>query len=260
MNRTRTAIAALAAGLVFSAQALADATVASMKGDVRIGNDAVVNTQRIFSGATVNTGPGAQVILKFDDQQQVVLNENTTFRIADYRYRPAEPRSDRAVFDLLRGALRFISGVVGARNPNVVALRVPQATIGIRGTDFMVALVNPAFINVVNGSIAATNSAGTVVFGQGAVGSIASASTLAAAIPASALPGAATGAFSNLAAAQVAAAVTPAVAQGVAAGAATGAVAAPTAGIGAAVAVGVGAAIIGTAVDDGEGAATTTHH
>jgi hypothetical protein len=261
MNHTRTAIAALAAGLLVSAQALADATVTSMKGDVRIGNDAVIDTQRIFTGATVNTGPGAQVILKFDDQQQVVLNENTTFKIADFRYRASEPRSDRAVFDLLRGALRFVTGVIGARNPNTVALRVPQATIGIRGTDFMVAIVNPAYVNVVNGSIATTNSAGTVVFGQGAVGSIASTSTLATAIPASALPGAASGAFSNLAAAQVAAAVTPAVAQGVAAGAATGAVAAPTAGIGAAVAVGVGAAIIGTAVGDDESTtATTTHH
>jgi hypothetical protein len=261
MNHTHTAIAALAAGLVCSVQALADATVTSMKGDVRIGNDAVITTQRIFTGATVNTGPGAQVILMFDDQQQVVLNENTTFRIADFRYVAKQPRSDRAVFDLLRGALRFISGVVGARSPNTVALRVPQATIGIRGTDFMVAIVNPAYVNVVHGSIAATNSAGTVVFGQGAVGSIASTSTLATAIPASALPGAATGAFSNLAAAQVTAAVTPAVAQGVAAGAATGAAAAPTAGIGAAVVVGVGAAVIGTAVGyESGGTSTTTHH
>ncbi|HEU4646033.1 MAG TPA: FecR family protein [Burkholderiales bacterium] len=258
MKKIQFAVATLAA--LLSSAALADAVISSMKGDVRIGNDAAINTQRVFTGTTINTGPGAQVILKFDDQQQVVLNENTTFRIADFRYRATEPRSDRAVFDLLRGALRFISGVVGARNPNTVALRVPQATIGIRGTDFMVALVNPAYVNVVNGSIATTNSAGTVVFGPGAIGSIASTSTLATPIPAAALPGAASGAFSNLAAAQVAAAVTPAAAQGVAAGAAAGTVAAPTAGIGAAIAVGVGAAVIGTAVSDEGGGKSTTQH
>lgn len=258
MKKLQFAIATLAA--LCSSAALADAVISSMKGDVRVGTDAAINTQRVFSGMTINTGPGAQAILKFDDQQQVVLNENTTFRIADFRYRATEPRSDRAVFDLLQGALRFISGIVGARNPNTVALRVPQATIGIRGTDFMVVLVNPAYVNVVHGSIAATNSAGTVVFGPGTIGSIASSSALAAPIPATALPGAASGAFSNLAAAQVTAAVTPAVAQGVAAGAATGAAAAPTAGIGAAIAVGVGAAIIGTAVGKEDGASSTTQH
>jgi hypothetical protein len=247
-----------AAALVASAHALADATLVNMRGDVRIGTNPALPQQKVVSGATVTTGVGAQATLKFDDQQQVVLNENTTFRIADFRYRAAEPRADRAVFDLLRGALRFITGVVGARNPNLVQLRVPQATIGIRGTDFMVALVNPAFVNVVSGAISATNGGGAVVFGAGSIGQVASASALAVPIPASALPAAASGAFSNLAAAQVAAAVTPAAASSATAGAATGAVAAPTAGVGTAVVVGVGAAIIGTAVNDTS--TTAVHH
>jgi hypothetical protein len=258
MTVIRNALTALAAGaILFSAQAFADATITSIKGDVRVGNDPATKNQRIFSGATVNTGIGAQAILMFDDQQQVVLNQNTTFKIADFRYRAAEPRGDRAVFDLLRGALRFITGVVGARNPTVVALRVPQSTIGIRGTDFMVALVNPAYVNVIAGSVSTTNAAGTVVFGAGSIGQVASASTLAVPISSSALPAAASGAFNSLAAAQVTAAVTPAAAGGVTAGAGTGAVAAPTAGVGAAVTIGVGAAVVGTAIHD---TSTTTHH
>lgn len=247
------------AALLASAQALADAALVNMKGDVRIGNNPALPQQKVISGSTITTGIGAQATLRFDDRQQVVLNENTTFRITDFRYRAAEPRADRAVFDLLRGALRFITGVVGARNQSVVQLRVPQATIGIRGTDFMVALVNPAYVNVLSGAISTTNGGGAVVFGAGSIGQVASASALAVPIPASALPAAASGAFSNLAAAQVAAAVTPAAASSATAGAATGAVAAPTAGVGAAVAVGVGAAIIGTAVDDGAPTATTHH-
>jgi hypothetical protein len=249
----------VAAALLASTQVLANGALTDMTGDVRVGSNPALPQQRIVSGSTITTGVGAQAIIKFDDQQQVVLNENTTFRITDFRYRATEPRSDRAVFDLLRGALRFISGVVGARNPNVVQLRVPQATIGIRGTDFMVALVNPAFVNVVSGAVSTANGAGTVVFGSGSIGSIASASSLAVPIQASALPAAASGAFGKLAAAQVAAAVTPAAAANATAGAATGAAAAaPTAGVGAAVAIGVGAALIGTAVN--EGGETTTHH
>lgn len=257
MNIARLVLAGLA-GLALSTHALADAVVVALKGDARIGNSPVAKGQRVYSGSTLNTSQSALLTLKFDDDQQIVLNENTTFRIADFRYRAQEPRGDRAVFDLLRGALRFVSGIVAARNPNTVALRAPQMTIGVRGTDFMVAIVNPAYVNVVSGSIAASNSAGTVVFGPGTVGQIASSSSLAVPIQASALPGAASGAFSNLTAAQVGAAVSPAAASGASAGAATGGVAAPSAGVGAAVTLGVGAAIIGVAVD--EGSTTTTHH
>ncbi|MGH8707092.1 MAG: FecR family protein, partial [Burkholderiales bacterium] len=149
-----------AAALLASAQARAEATLVAMRGDVRVGASPAVAQQRVISGSTVNTGIGAQAVLRFDDDQQVVLNENTTFRIADFRYRAAEPRGDRAVFDLLRGALRFITGVVGSRNPNAVQLRVPQATIGIRGTDFMVALVSPAYLQVLNGTTSVVNGAG----------------------------------------------------------------------------------------------------
>lgn len=255
MNKTLFAM--LAAALLAATQAHADAILNNVKGDVRSGSQQLAQGQRVTAGTTINVGPGAQVTLKFDDNMQVVMNENSTLKIADFRYRAQEPSGDRATLDLLRGALRFVTGIVGARNRNTVALRVPQATIGIRGTDFMVALVNPAFVSVISGSIAASNTAGTVVFGPSAIGQIATSASLAVPIPATALPAAASSAFSNLAAAQVTAATTAGAAGSASAGAATGAVAAPTAGIGAAVAVGVGVAIIGVAVDS---APTTTHH
>lgn len=259
MNQVRSILSVLAVGaLLASAQAFADATIKSLKGDVRVGTSVATVNTAVFSGSTVTTGPGAQAYLVFDDKQQIVLNENTTFRIADFRYRATEPRGDRAVFDLLRGALRFITGIVGSRSKSSLALRVPQATIGVRGTDFMVVLVNPAYVNVVNGAVGVTNGGGTAVFGAGSVGQVASASSLAVSIPASSLPAAASSAFSNLAAAQVAAAVTPEVASSAAAGAdAATATGISGAGAGAVVGVGVGAALIGSAVHD---SATTTHH
>ncbi len=77
----------------------------------------------------------------------------------------------------------------------------------------MVALVNPAYLSVLQGTVTATNAAGTVAFGAGVIGSIATSATLAAEIPASELPAAAAEAFSNLSAAAVV---------GAAGGAATG--------------------------------------
>ena len=205
MNQLRSILGACAAAaLLASAQALADGALTSMRGDVRIGNTAAAANQRVLSGATITTGIGAQAIIKFDDQQQVVLDQNTTFRIADFRYRAQEPRGDRAVFDLLRGALRFITGVVGARNPNIVQLRVPQATIGVRGTDFMVAIVNPTYLSVLQGAVTATNTGGTATFRAGDLGVAADDATLTAAIQANALPAAASSAFGRLGALRMA--------------------------------------------------------
>jgi hypothetical protein len=243
--------------------AQADAVITSMRGDARMGNAAVALNQRIYSGSTLHTGPGAQVVLKFDDGQQIVLNETTTFKITDFRYRAAEPRNDRAVFDLLQGALRFITGIVGSRSRDSVQLRIPQATIGIRGTDFMVALVNPAYFNVVQGAIASSNAAGTVVFGAGTVGTVGSASSLALTMPASALPGAVTGAFSNLAAAQVAAAGAAGAAGGAGGASGAAAAAAPVGGAaGVAVGLGVAAGVIGISSSDDNSTVlpATTHH
>ena len=203
--------AVLALGLLaaFSAAgAFAAAVVQSIQGDVRAGPigkpvTGVTLDQRLASGTTVVTGPDAQVILRFDDGQQVVLNHSTHFRIVDFRYDEADPGSDRSVFGLLKGALRIVSGAIATRNRQAVALRTPQATIGIRGTDFMVALVNPAYISVLEGAVTATNAAGTVVFRAGRIGMVPASAELAGAIPASTLPAAAAAAFSNLSAAAV---------------------------------------------------------
>src|SRR5882672_10242748 len=167
--------------LFSAASAFAAGVVQSMKGDVKAGpvgqTDATVAVnQRLMPGTAVTTGADAQVVLRFDDGQQVVLNQNTEFRIVDFRYE-GDSKLDRTVFDLVKGALRMLSGAIVGRNRQVVALRTPQATIGIRGTDFMVALVNPAYVSVLQGAVSVTNAAGTVAFGAGSFGSVATSAT-----------------------------------------------------------------------------------
>jgi len=203
--------AVLALGFLASfsaASAFAAAVVQSIEGDVRAGPigkpvTGVTLDQRLASGTTVVTGPDAQVILRFDDGQQVVLDHSTHFRIVDFQYNEADPKTDRSVFGLLKGALRMVSGAIATRNREAVALRIPQAMIGIRGTDFMVALVNPAYISVLEGAVTATNAAGTVALRAGSIGLVPTSEELAGAIPASTLPEAAAAAFSNLSAAAV---------------------------------------------------------
>jgi hypothetical protein len=263
---TRPMYAALVLGFaaIFStSSALASAVVQAVKGEARAAVDLsrhgpVVPGQRYEPGATFTTGAGGQIVLRFDDGQRVVINENSQFKIAAFKFDEAKPAEDRSVFDLIKGALRVISGTIGKRSQASFQLRVPQATIGIRGTDFMVVLVNPAYISVLQGAVAATNAAGTVAFGAGAVGTVANFTALAVTIPASALPAAAAGAFGNMSAVTVGAAG----AAGSAASGAAGATGAAAGGIGAGtgLAIGAAAAAAAAAAGGGGGSTTTTHH
>lgn len=240
------------AWMLFSLSGLAAALVETATGNVRAGATvgaatAVSKGQRIQPGSVVVTGPGGLTILRFDDGQAVALNENSEFRITEYSFAKDDPKKDRSIFDLLKGAMRSVSGLLASRNAQAYATRIPQGTIGIRGTDFMVAVVNPAYMSVLNGTIAVSNTAGTVTFGAGATATVASATTLATAIAASALPASVAASFNQLGSLPIAGA-------GAATGAAAGGV---TVG-----AVGIAAAIVGVAVaissDDDSTTTTTT--
>ena len=185
---------ALAAPLL----AHASAVVQAFNGDVRSGGAPVTQDQRIFRGSSVTTGIGSRVVLRFDDGQQVILDQNTEFRLADYQYSAGSPREDRSIMDLVKGALRIVSGTIGRRSQDAFQLRTPQMTIGVRGTDFMVAIVNPAYVNVLQGSVAATNAGGTAIFQQGATGMALNSATLPGVIAGAQVPGAAITAFTNL--------------------------------------------------------------
>jgi len=213
----------------------------------------VARNQRVVPGTTVLTGPGAQTIIRFDDGHAVVLNENSEFRVNQYSFDKDKPQSDNIAMQLFRGAMRSVSGLIATRNRQSIALIAPQATIGIRGTDFMIALVNPAYLSVLQGTIGVTNAAGSVAFSAGATATVASATALAVAIPASALPPSVASTFSNLSSVAIGAA---------GAGAATGAAAGGiTAGM-----VAVGVAVVGVAAaaassdDDQQTTTTVTAH
>ena len=196
-------LAAGIAGFLPAASVFAAAVVSEMQGDVRVGaTDAETRSaargERVTPGSTVSTGAGSRAILSFDDGQVAALHENTQFRVDGFRYQLEKPAGDKATFRLLRGALRIVTGALGQRNPAAFTLRTEDTTIGVRGTDFMVVKENPVYLQVLEGRIAATNSAGTALFGAGEFGTVASGKSLAIAVRENALPARAASAFGGL--------------------------------------------------------------
>lgn len=217
--------------LLFASGAFANGFFQMVKGDVTaaVGTGAPASVrpgQRFLPGTSFKTGPNSQAILRFDDGQAIVLDQNTEFQLNGYNFNRSRPQEDNIAVEILKGALRSISGLIGQRNRSRFALTAPQMTIGIRGTDFMVALTDQGYVSVLQGSIGVSNAAGTATFGAGSLGAVANSTTLAATIAAGALPAQASAAFSALSAANLtlgAAAFGPGGGAGVGAGAAAGA-------------------------------------
>lgn len=193
----------LLCGLVFASAGHAAATLEAVTGDVKTGLTAPLSApassgQTVNPGNVVTTGPKSRATLRFTDGSAVALHENSEFRVAEYAYSSENPAGDRSRFELFKGVLRAVTAAIAQRSPDAYSVRTPQATIGIRGTDFMLAIVNPLFFQVLNGVISVVNSAGAPVFSSGAIGTVAADGTLALTVAPGALPAGVAQAFNEL--------------------------------------------------------------
>jgi hypothetical protein len=183
--------------------ALANIVVESLKGDVQASGAPVTAGQRLVAAVSVTTGPGAQAFLRFDDGMQIVLGENSLLRVIDFRF-SSSGVTDRAVFELLRGGARVVTGNVALKNPKQFFFRTPQTQLTVeRPADFSVALVNPAYITVNFGTVLSSNGWGTVPLNAGTTATVAGNAAAPAGISASALPSSASSMLGNLSLAQV---------------------------------------------------------
>lgn len=247
--------------LAFPALAWAAATVQTVSGDVRIesaGRQAPLGAnQRVDSGATVHTGTNGRVMLRFDDGQMTALNPDTSFRVDEYRFDAAKPESGSVTVSLLKGALRMVTGLIGARSPERFAMKTPTATIGIRGTDFMAA-TGSLYLSISQGLVTASTSAGSLTFGAGQLGFVSAAGVMPASIAISQLPAGIASSFSQLGGLQMAGAGAGTGASGAGASGATGAAAGGGIGAGAVAAGAVAAGALVGAVSDKTSTTSTT--
>jgi len=90
----------------------------------------------LAAGDLVETGEASWAGIAFNDDSRLVLRANSALRIDAYRFQAAAPAQDSFVIEMLKGALRAVTGRMGKRNPGQVNFRSVTATIGIRGTRF----------------------------------------------------------------------------------------------------------------------------
>ncbi|QNM96250.1 FecR family protein [Chitinimonas koreensis] len=156
-----------------SMAALAAATVTDSAGEVRIrAADGTLSAgavgARVLEGATVLTGPNARAAMRFDDGQIIGLEKDTEFKVESFRYNAAQPASGNVFLSMVKGSLRAITGLIGRNNKQAFRLTTPTATIGIRGSDWMAALLNNSlYTGVTSNGISITNGANTLLVDAG---------------------------------------------------------------------------------------------
>lgn len=169
-------------------------TVAIGKGDPR----PAVKNNAVDSGTVIRTGDKSSAVLKFADGQVVSMQANSTFQVRSYTYEPKKAEGSNIVFSMLKGGMRFITGEIGQRNKKAFKLVTPHATIGIRGTEFMLVMAQKGtYSQVMSGSISMTNGGGTAVIAAGQTALTSSATALTTTVTASSVPA---GTFGQLAA------------------------------------------------------------
>ncbi|MGH8686179.1 MAG: FecR family protein [Burkholderiales bacterium] len=90
----------------------------------------------VFAGERIRTGSGTVLQIDFTDQSHFTLGPNSEFEISRYRNAPGEPGEEAFVSRVLKGAFRYVSGLIAHRERRNVQVGVIVATIGIRGTHF----------------------------------------------------------------------------------------------------------------------------
>jgi hypothetical protein len=92
----------------------------------------IAKGSEVASGETVVTAEKSFVVIEFTDGTKTTLRPDTEFVIEKYSHRAEAP--DEAVFDLVRGGMRAVSGLIGSNNPDGFRVNAGVASMGIRGT------------------------------------------------------------------------------------------------------------------------------
>jgi hypothetical protein len=193
---------AMKAGATASAPAqIAESHIYLVKGDVFAAQGKspahrVTDNEIIVSNTLVNTGDDSAALLKFEDGQVVTMQSNSSFLVREYRYDPQKIENSNIVFSMLKGGMRFATGLIGKLRRQAFRLSTPNSTIGIRGTEFMVTMAGKSMYGqVLAGKITMTNAAGQMAIGAGQSAVVTSSTALATLVSPLAVPA---GTFSEL--------------------------------------------------------------
>ena len=124
------------AGLCLSAASLAavDGRVFHLEGRATVNGYPMTLASKIRAGDVIETQRNSSVKIIMSDRSVLDIGANTEFKISGYQFEKKKPSKWGSTFSLLKGAFRFVSGLIASTRPKKVAILTGGLTLGLRGT------------------------------------------------------------------------------------------------------------------------------
>lgn len=93
----------------------------------------------VYEGSVLKTAGGSSMGVSFKDDTVMSFGPNTELVVDQYLFNPAQGKL-KLNAKLAKGSLNYVSGVIAKMQPEAVSVNTPVGTIGVRGTQFVVAV------------------------------------------------------------------------------------------------------------------------
>jgi len=118
-------------------------TIKSTKGEVGIlrngSNIQASAKMKLMKSDKIITGPNSSAGVTLQDGTLLSFGPKSVSQLNEFQYDPVS-RDGNMLISVLHGSMRFVTGLMGKHNASAVNIRTSTATIGIRGTDFIVSV------------------------------------------------------------------------------------------------------------------------
>ncbi len=145
LNRTGLLLALISAAFAGQAGATAGRVEFAIGPTTVVGADGrtrpAARGMELDTGDVVRTQQNGRVQVRMTDGAFISLQPNTEFGIKDYRYEGKTDGSESALFSLVKGAMRLVTGFIGRVNRDKFLVSTPTATVGIRGTGGLIRIL-----------------------------------------------------------------------------------------------------------------------
>lgn len=126
-------------GSVWAAEEIA--IVKQVKGKVNVKRSGAILIvalgDKLQSGDVLITAAASSIGMIFHDGSILTLGENSFLRIDDFLFKPVDKKFNLKLY-LEKGSALFESGKIGVLAPEKFSFGIPEGTVGIRGTKFLV--------------------------------------------------------------------------------------------------------------------------
>lgn len=113
-------------------------TATGVVGTQRSGQALVLSVgDKVFAGDRITTGQNSSVGITLKDDTLISAGANAILAIDEFSFNQTTMAGGMLV-SIARGTASFVTGLIGKARPQNVAIKTPTATVGIRGTEFIV--------------------------------------------------------------------------------------------------------------------------